>query len=237
MLALGGAMTLCAGAGWAQSLTIDDFTTGPVSIQFVGAKQTGDLSKVTRQKGNGILGGVRVTEYAMSLKGNVFAQNAGLTIRPATQVAPAGLVVGSGFQSDTRVDMSYGYSTKHLNVDLTPYDRLRVTFSGLNGALDFDFEIWSTIGGTFTGADWNCDLEQPNGQSDWPATEFTVDLPLADVSGPVDFQHVQAFYLVAQSAGQGGQDFGIEKIEAVSGGEADVTCTGNGAHVKPRAVR
>jgi hypothetical protein len=229
LVIVGGAMLIAAGAAQAQSLTIDDFTTGPVSIQFVGAKQTGDMSKVTRQKGSGILGGLRVTQYAMPLAANVFQQNAGLTIKPATQAAPAGLFVGSGFQADTRVDMSYGYSTKHLNVDLTPYDRLRLTFSGQNGQTDFEFEVWSTIAGVFTGASWNCDLQQPNGQSNWPNTEFTVDLKLADISGPVNLPAVQAFYLVAESAGQGGQDFGIEKIEAVSGGQADITCTGNGA--------
>jgi hypothetical protein len=228
--ALGALLGLCAaGAARAQSLTIDDFATGPVAIAVTGAKQTTDFVKLTTQKGSGIVGGVRATQLAVPLAGNIFGQNAFLQIKPATAVAPAGLFFGGGFQVDNRLDMSYGYSEnpKKLlhNVNLTPYDRIRLTFSGVNGTVDFVFEIWSNIGGTFTGEDWNCDLA-PSTQSNWPATEFTVDLPFNEVSGPVDFTDVKSLYVVLESAGQGGQGYGLEKIEAVSGGTADMVCSG-----------
>jgi hypothetical protein len=226
-----GAASMVAGTAHAQSFNIDDFTTGPVAISLTGAKQTGDFVKLTTQKGSGIVGKVRITQLAVPQAGNIFAQNAFLQIKPATSVAPAGLFLGAGFQVDNRLDMNYGYSQdpkKQLhNVDLTPYDRIRLTFSGLNGSADFVFEIWSIIGGTLTDGDWNCDLS-PSTQSNWPATEFTVDLPFDLVSGPVDFTDVKSFYVVLQSAGQGGQGYGIEKIEAVSGGTSDVVCSGQG---------
>jgi hypothetical protein len=204
-------LACAATAARAQSLTIDDFTTGPVSIQFAGAKQTTDIDKVTSQKGSGIIGGLRSTILSLQLDNNPYLQNAGMQIRPATATAPAALVFGEGFDVDARIDMTYGYNIspkKQLKLDLTPYDRFRATFAGFNGFDDFVTQAYS---GTDLGAvsEWACDV---------PATvaTFTVDMPFANAVGNADLSKVTALAYVFQSSGQGGQDFGLTKLEAVT---------------------
>jgi hypothetical protein len=82
---------LCtAGAARAQSLTVDDFTTGPVSIQFNGIKQKGDLAKSTAQKGSGILGGSRQTQLSLDLTGSSCRPACQRVMSPARRLARHG---------------------------------------------------------------------------------------------------------------------------------------------------
>ena len=213
---------LCAaGAARAQSLTIDDFTTGPVSIQFNGIKQKGDLAKNTAQKGSGILGGSRQTQLVLDLTGNPWLQNAGVQIKPATANTPAALVFGEQYQVDAVPGVLYGYyedPKKQLhNLDLTPYDRIRATFVSVNGDLDYVFQAFNTD--FLQNEEWACDVPAST-------TQLLVDMPLANGEGDLDFTKVAALAAEVESSGQGGQDFALAKLEFVpaSAPPGDVTC-------------
>ena len=216
------ATTLCAaGAAHAQSLTIDDFTTGPVSIQFNGVKQKGDLSKNTAQRGSGILGGARQTQLVLDLNDNAWLQNAGVQIKPATGTTPAALVFGESYQVDAVPAVLYGYyqdpKKQIKDLDMTQYDRIRATFIGLNGDIDYVFQAFS--GDFTTNEEWACDV---------PTSRFqiVVDMPIANGEGDVDFAHVRALSAEMESSGQGGQDFALAKLELVpaSTPPGDITC-------------
>jgi hypothetical protein len=220
----------------AQSLTIDDFTTGPVSIQFNGEKQQTDLSKNTVQKGKGILSGKRQTQLVLDLGGNPWLQNAGVQIKPANANTPAAMVFGEQYQVDAVPAVLYGYYEdpgKQLhNLDLTQYDRIRATFLSVNGYLDYVFQAFNT---DFTHNDeWACDVPEST-------TLLVVDMPLANGRGDLDFTNVAALTAEVESSGQGGQDFAIAKLELVpaSAPPGDVTCPpiGTARHMPPLVGR
>ena len=223
-LLLGGCLALVAGgAAWAGGLpTIDDFTTGPTSIVFNGATQTGTLSKTTYEEGSTILGGVRSTYMTLDLTGNPYGQNAQLRVKGKTALAPAALVVSQGFQSDVLVEIEYGSDLgsngKALNANFTPYDRFRVHFLGVSSGLNFGIEASTGTGLTL----WACNFSQA-------ATAFTADFPLANgasANGGANLASVGGLLFQFQGAGVLGNDFGVSLIEMVTPGTppADTTC-------------
>ena len=195
--------------------TIDDFMTGPVTILLNGATQTGDLVKVTTQRGTHILGGTRLTILSLSLAGNPFHLNAELKIQPATASAPAALTMSQGFQQSGRLDMDYGNSVnKPLNVDFTQYDRFRVHFLALEGDQDIVLETFSAKGN----GEWGCSLASS------PYHPVVVDMPFANSPG-ADLSKVTELGVISQG-GAYGYNTGISLIEVVKAGTppADVTC-------------
>jgi hypothetical protein len=211
-----------AGAARAQSLTIDDFTTGPTSIELNGSRQSNDLEKVTHQRGSGILGGKRLTSLLMQQVDNLWLQNANVQVKPANANTPAAFVFSEGYQVDSIGAMSWGYSSdpKHQlkpHVDLTPYDRIRASFLSVNGNVDYVFDAFNADTNNFD--EWACDV---------PASQvpITVDMPFANGEGTLDFSNVAALYAEFESFNQGGQDFAITSLQFMPAGTppADVTC-------------
>lgn len=223
-LLLGGCLAVFAsGAASAGELpTIDDFTTGPTSIVFNGATQTGTLTKTTYEEGSTILGGLRSTYMTLGPSSNPYGQNAQLRVKGKTVLAPAALVISQGFQSDVLVEIDYGSDAgsngKALNANFTPYDRIRVHFLGVSSGLNFVIEASTGIGLT----EWACNF----GQS---GTAFTADFPLANgasVNGGANLASVGGLLFQFQGAGVLGNDVGISLIEMVTPGTppADITC-------------
>jgi hypothetical protein len=226
LLARIGAVTAGLGFGGpalAQTLPlIDDFTTGPMSIVFNGAKQTGNLIKQTSQHGSHILGGKRVTQLAMQLAGNPYLQSADLQVNTgnADQSLPAALVNSSGYVASTDTIWWYGEFEdvgKPLNVDLTPYDRIRVTFASISGGINFDIEAWSANDKETV---FNCGMM--NSES-----TLVVDFPLANGLGNADLANVTGLLFETEEGGvYAGYNYGISSIQMVTPGTppGDITC-------------
>ncbi len=211
-----------AGAARAQTLTIDDFTTGPVSIELNGSRQVNNLEKVTHQRGSGILGGKRLTSMQMQQDDNLWLQNSDLQVKPATANTPAALVFSEGYQVDSVATISWGYGStpEHQlkpHVNLTPYDRIRATFQSVNGYVDYIFAAYNAD--TTKADEWACNVPPS-------ANPITVDMPFANGVGNLDFSDVAALFAEFESVYQGGQDFAITSLQFMPPGTppADVTC-------------
>jgi hypothetical protein len=226
---LGAAIVLgAASAAHAQTLTIDDFTTGPTSIELNGSHQAKDLFKLTHQEGSGILGGKRLTSLFMQQVDNLWLQNSNLQVKQATANTPAAFVFSEGYGVDSIGSMNWGYGStpKHQlkpHVDLTPYDRIRATFQSVNGDVDYIFEAFNAD--TNNADEWACDVPPS-------ANPITVDMPFANGNGNLDFSNVAALYAEFESINQGGQDFAITSLQFMPPGTppADVTCPPVGAN-------
>ncbi len=207
---------------------IDDFTTGPVTIEFNGAKQSTDFVKTVYASGAHIVGGKRQTSFEVPLAGNPFRLNAQLQIKGKTASAPAALTTVNGFQMSTRIDISYGnYVLKPLNVDLTPYDRFRVHFLALDGDQDLVMQTFPSVTPAGEG-EWGCSLPSS------PYYPVVVDLPFANSPGAA-LSSVSEIGVVSQG-GAYGYEVGISYIEVVKAGTppADITCPAITAAIKSR---
>jgi hypothetical protein len=207
---------------------IDDFTTGPVSINLNGSGQTADLVKTVSASGAHIVGGARQISFELPLTGNPFRFNAQLQIKGKTSSAPAGLTTTGGFQMSSRIDMEYGnYVDKPLNIDLRPYDRFRIHFLALEG--DQDLVIQTFPAGTPAGeGEWGCSLASS------PYHAVVVDLPFANSAGAVLYP-VSEIAVISQG-GAYGYEVGISYIEVVKKGtpKADITCPAITPAIKAR---
>jgi hypothetical protein len=207
---LGGCLSMASLAAHAQSLTLDDFTTGPTEITLKHG------TKTTYQTGGRIIGGNRGT--SLLLNTNVFNQSANIQIRKGVpQGAPSALVFSEGFQDYARLDMYYGSAVTGtpLHLDVTAYDRFRIHFAGINGILNFN--ILAFTGSAYS--QWGCNLSPT-------FTATTVDMPFANaVVGGAQFSSLDSLDFIFQSQGEG-NDFGVTQIEFVPAGTppADVTC-------------
>jgi hypothetical protein len=207
---------------------IDDFSTGPVSINLNGAGQTADLVKTVSVTGAHILGGARLVSFELPVTGNPFRLNAQLQIKGKTASAPAALTTAAGFQMSSRIDMAYGnYVNKPLKVDLRPYDRFRVHFLALDG--DQDIVLQTFPAGTPAGeGEWGCSLASS------PYHPVVVDLPFANSPGAV-FASISEIAVISQG-GAYGYETGISSIEVVKKGTppADITCPAITETIKSR---
>jgi hypothetical protein len=194
---------------------IDDFSTGPVTINLNGAGQTADLVKTVSTSGARIVGGKRQTSFELPVSGNPFRLNAQLQIKGATASAPAALTTAGGFQMSSRIDIVYGnYVDRPLNVDLRSYDRFRVHFLALDGDQDLVLQTFAAAGD----GEWGCSL------SSSPYYPVVVDFPFANSPGAALFP-VTEIALISQG-GAYGYEAGISYIEVVPAGtpQADITC-------------
>jgi hypothetical protein len=108
-----------------------------------------------------------------------------------------------------RDSLTYGQNTA-LNLDLTPYYGLLVTFNGLAGGADFDLAVWDT-----SDNDAYCALYIPTNEN-----AFTVEFPISQfLSGPgitVNFGAIETINLQLGAADSpGNPSFGITAIEAI----------------------
>jgi hypothetical protein len=207
---------------------IDDFSTGPVSINLNGAGQTADLVKTVSSSGARIVGGERQTIFQLSASGNPFRLNAQLQIKAKTSSAPAGLTTAGGFQMSSRIDINYGnYVLKPLNVDLRPYDRFRVHFLALDGDQDIVIQTFPSVEPSGEGQ-WGCSLPSS------PYHPVVVDLPFANSPGAVLYP-VSQISIISQG-GAYGYEVGISYIELVKKGtpKADITCPAITSAIKAR---
>jgi len=174
----------------AQDLVLDDFSTG--------AGKLGPISSGSRtgtQVGSGIIGGTRWANLDIGkASANEFRQPSDVQFLPSTTPnVPSAMVWTAGYKSNARIEVGYGNDANiaPLNLNLTPYDRLRVNFDGLTQVLNFNVEAWYGPNGT-TVADLGCNL--------LPSGPFTLDLPLAAFksASPLDWSNIAGFYLIFQ---------------------------------------
>jgi len=209
----------------AQNLTLDDFSTGAYK-KTLPTKTAGEDINV--QKGT-MIGGERETDFLTchqipcTTGENEFGQTSSFQMRPSKKAdVPSAGIFSAGYKMFPRLDIFYGVNG--LDLDLKPYDRLRVSYDGLNSIVNFNIELWSPTGNGIDG----CNLTSPTGS--YP---FTVDIPLAKFAvngGPIDFSHITLIDIISQSGGVGDLGtltFAITKFEAIPASvpPANVTCT------------
>jgi hypothetical protein len=197
---------IAATAG-AQDLTIDDFTTG----HYQSPGYTSGLIHRNIQTGS-MMGGSRDTNMWIcdtNKKGecalaNPYHQASSYGFLPAKGGQPAAMVQTGGYFAGPRIDMGYGYQTS-LNADFTPYQKIRVNFTGLTEGLNFN--IQPHTGGPY--AQGGCNLPAYAGK-------FSVELPLSKFVQTQGFSFADVTYMdvIFQSGSAiGTVSFGITSIE------------------------
>jgi hypothetical protein len=230
------ALALCCAVGaaqptFAQTLTLDDFSTGHYKKTLPAKTSAIDIHVAT---GN-MIGGFRETQFLMCHQVPCTTGEDEFDVSSAFQVGsskrpgvPSALVFSAGYKALPRLDVFYGIDGPDivpLHLNLTPYDRLRVSFDGLNSIVNFNLQLYSPTGNGQLG----CNL----GPGSLP---FTVDFPIADfVPGTatiIDTANITYLNMISQSGGfsdLGTLAFAITKLEAVPASvpPASITCTGN----------
>ena len=190
-----------AGSAVAQDRTIDDFTTGPF-------KQTPvRCGKVAPSSQNGaMLGGNRSTGLLLSPANACgFSQPNSYEFKLATKATPPAFLFNAGYGAGPRIDMGYGFGAP-MNIDFTPYDRIRVNFLGLTQPLNFNILV-------FTGTTWaqnGCNISELN-------RPFSIELPLNGfiISGPsFSWSNINFIDNIFQSGSAiGGVDLAVSSIQ------------------------
>jgi hypothetical protein len=214
----------------AQNLTIDDFSTGHYKKTLPTKTAAIDINV---QKGK-MIGGERETVYLVchqipcTTAESEFGQSATFEMRPSKGAGvPSALVFDAGYKTLPRLDVFYGINggdVVPLHLDLSPYNRLRVSFDGLNSIVNFNLQLYSPTGNGQLG----CNL----GPGSLP---FTVDFPLVDFvtnAGTVQLSDITYMNMISQSGGfsdLGTLSFAITRLEAVpaTAPPASITCNGN----------
>jgi hypothetical protein len=182
-------------------LTIDDFATGAESLSLA----SGRVDKT--QTGASINGGYRAEAFWPSA--NPLQQVAHLDIG-SDPGRGSSLKVSLGVNELFRLELSYGKLASpesQMNLNLTQFERLRVSFLSLNQELNFNAQPRS--GGAY--ADQGVNLS-PNPHP------FTQDFLIKDFNGDwagnENLSAIDGITFIFQSAGlYGGTDFAIQKIE------------------------
>jgi hypothetical protein len=184
-------LTLTPQAAHAQDLSLDNFATGAGKIEA----KTG--THQATQNGHGIVVGARTIVLTISSQtnsGNEFDQPIEVAVEPSKNTSvPSAFLWTVGYGALPRIDLIYGNSAP-LALNLTPYDRLRVTFAGLTNALNFNIVAWQSNG---VAGSAGCNLSPFSGV-------FTVDFALSafvlNGGGPVDWSNIETLDIVFQAA-------------------------------------
>jgi hypothetical protein len=202
----------------AQNLTLDDFSTGPYKKTLPTNTAASDHATTSGK----MIGGSRDTFYIVCAQipctaaENPFGQTGTFQIRPKKAGIPSALVFSSGYKIVPDLQVFYGSNTP-LALNLTPYDRLRVSFDGLTQVVNFNLQLYSNTGNGQLG----CNLGPLS------SLPFTEDFPLADfVPGTgttIDLSNITRVALLTESG-----DYAITKFEAITPSEppGTFTCTG-----------
>lgn len=193
ILALG---FLCFGAAWgegADSLTIDDFTSGFHRVTLRAHQLERHVQAGT------MLGGFRHTYFRIGQ--NPYDRPALLEIRQG------GLFAESGIRTYDAIDITYGVDAAGqaapMNLDLSAYDRFRLRFA----ASDQQHAIAITV---YSGVGIAAGELQP-----FHADPDDVEIPFSAFKG-VDFTDVDHIAVVIVDANpMGSSDFGLTRISAV----------------------
>jgi hypothetical protein len=206
------ALALAPHAMRGQTLNIDNFKTGSGKI---GPLTT---TKVTAsQTGTGIVGGTRTTTLDQT-GGSEFDQPSTVQFRPSSKTSvPSAMIWTNGYKAYPRIDLVYGSATS-LGLNLSAYDRIRVTFNGLQQELNFNLEAWdaSNVYGT-------CGINLS-----YYLTTFTVDFPLSAITGvgTVNWSNIASFDFIFQGGYDGSPNLALTSIQAIpaSTPPGTVTC-------------
>ena len=156
-----------ATAAVAQDLTIDDFSTGNYQSPDYyygathGSTQYGAMMGGSRDTNLNVCPGTTTCPTY-----NPYHQPSSYSFVPATATTKAAMAQSAGFYVGPRIDMGYG-GHAYLNENFTPYQVIRLNFTGLSQALNFNVQL-------FTGSSWaqgGCNLASDSGP-------FSIELPL-----------------------------------------------------------
>jgi len=198
----------------AGSKTLDDFTKGADTIHIV----TGNVTKSYTEpaKDDHIVGGTRAMEVVVDAGNNPYSQpaRAQVVTEPGNSMPPA-FIGWFGYGALGRIYLQYGSAASPLNVNLLPYYALRVYFSGLTSALNFNIVAYQGSNNEAGGCGINL------APSPGP---FTADFPLANFAlstTGVDFSNTAALVMVFQNT----ENLAITGFYAVPPGSAPATYT------------
>jgi hypothetical protein len=201
----------------AQDLSLDNFKTGPGRI---GPMTSGN--KTASQTGAGIIGGTRTTELSFSGL-NEFVQPASVQFRPSSKPGvPPAMVWSVGYKAYPRIDLTYGSSTTPLGLNLSGYDRLRVSFDGLQQLLNFNVTVFDS---SYIAGSIGCNIYFIN---DSP---LTVDFRFADISrgdgGQINWAAIEILDFVFQGGNLGSPNLAVTSIMAIPASDPPGTVTCN----------
>lgn len=197
-------------------LVVDNFATGKVKME---GKTT---ISYANQTGTGILGGNRTIQITPNWFGtNTFDQPVQVQVLPASKTTGT-LLLSNGYSAFPRVDLFYyGDNTNaaQLNLNMTPYPGgFNLNFAGLTNQLDFIVTVWDNTG---TYALVGCGVV-----SNSAVSAFTLNVPIANFSGSVDWTNIELIEVsfLADSI-YGTPNLAVTEISAVSSpGTGVVTC-------------
>jgi hypothetical protein len=197
-------LALAPGQANAQSLLIDDFTTGSYQADaYPSAPDSHFQSGV-------MLGGTRGTYLSTT---SALPQHQ----RPASLSIPQGgpLILETGFQVTHRLELLYGWNSSGtgspLNLDARGYNRIRVSFDGLDQTENFNIVLWSADGARYYQLGINVPGLARSFCVDFPFDNFgSGGLPETD-RADIDFM---AFIFQTGSA-MGGTDFAIRSVSLI----------------------
>src|SRR5258708_6203469 len=166
----------------AQQLTIDDFSAGPHKVTLP-SNRTKTAAETSTQTGQHMLGGERYNyfrvckQFPCSIAEDEFSQSATFQVLPGKKDLPlSALIVSGGYKTFPLLQMFWGIDAQNnivpLHQNLTAYDRMRVSFDGIDDILNFNLQLYSPTGNGQLG----CSL----GPVHPVPPSYTVDFPLAE---------------------------------------------------------
>jgi len=185
----------------AQSLVVDNFTTGNHEVTLRSGVET-------HVQSGSMIGGFRQTHFLVADgAGNPFNQTGTLDIRPGGP-----MVVDMGTRVFHRLEVYYGVgpdgAIAPLNLNLSGFDRFVVNFDCSDSVLNFNLQIFSDSGATYSTLGYNLDPNQD---------PFSVDFPFASFKGEANFSDVDLIVLIFQAGNvMGAQDFAITSLSAAT---------------------
>jgi hypothetical protein len=208
-------------------LVIDNFKTGG----FKAESTTG--TKYYTQTGTGIYGGTRNINLVMG-SSDAFAQPVQVQVRPQpkSSATPSAFIVSGGFGAFAEVDLYYEATGESLNLNLAPYNRIRVTFAGLTSPQAFFVNVYDNTG-NYSEVECNIGPFAQNGPVG-TFTTTTVDIPEENFgptsAGPVNWGDIEAIVLEWAQAGSadyyGVGSFAVKEVSALMASDpvGTVTC-------------
>jgi hypothetical protein len=210
-------LLFCASSAWAQSLTIDDFSTGSYQARLMRPDTKTDI-----QCGSSIIGGCRQTTF--QIQRNDYDQPNTFEIRGPGVLAPRQheLIVATGPGAYHSVNLFYGIdkagNLAPLNLNLlgAGYDRFVVNIGNTNVLLNFTMQVWTS--GSYSQLSYNV---FHSGVMPFPYSFRFSDF-VHDPSFPgADFSNIEYIFIVVQTATLGGGgDYVFTSIVASAGTSA-----------------
>lgn len=200
----------CASSGaFASDLVIDDFKTGQYNSPQL---KSGIFTNV--QTGS-MQGGSRSITMDICTGSNCRAQNPFSDVASFKVAAsrdpknPAwALIQNAGFEVYPRIDLVYGATPGHLDLDLSAYDRLRFNFMSTSETLNFNVQLFDDTGLYIQGG---CNYAAHDGP-------FALELPFSAFvkpGGPIDMTHVTYIDAIFQAASvAGANEFAVDNVSA-----------------------